>query len=289
VFGEAAAGQGRSRGGRDGTAVPSAWLASTVHAAQALTLETIRVGDWWTQDIVESGKLPLLLTTISFIVTFIVTRVIVRLIRAGKGPFTDNSVGGVHLHHVVPGIVLMLVGGLVAIGAQQDGWQSVAGIVFGAGAALVLDEFALVLHLDDVYWEEQGRLSVDVVFVLAGIMIVLLTLGSPIGVEEQTDNEVTTRVSLMAGLFVNVATAIVAALKGKLGTAVIGVFVPFVAYVGAVRIARPDSPWARRRYEGNTHKLVKSQLREVRFDTRWRSKFDWIQDIVAGTPTGESR
>jgi hypothetical protein len=93
----------------------------------------------------------------------------------------------------------------------------------------------------------------------------------------------------MAGLFVNVATAIVAALKGKLGTAVIGVFVPFVAYVGAVRIARPDSPWARRRYEGNTHKLVKSQLREVRFDTRWRSKFDWIQDIVAGTPTGESR
>jgi len=247
------------------------------------------VGDWWHDDIVEAGKLPLLLTTISFIVTFVVTRVVVRMIRAGKGPFTNNSVGGVHLHHVVPGIVLMLVGGLVAIGAQQDGWQSVAGIVFGAGAALVLDEFALVLHLDDVYWEEQGRLSVDVVFVLAGVMIVLLTLGSPLGVEEQTDDQVTTRVSIMAVLFVNLVMAIAAALKGKLGTAVIGVFVPFVAYVGAVRIARPGSPWAKRRYEGNAHKLVKSQLREVRFDARWRSKVDWIQDLVAGTPTGEDR
>jgi hypothetical protein len=248
-----------------------------------------RVGDWWQEDIVDPGKLPLLLTTISFIVTFVVTRVIVRMIRAGKGPFSDNSVGGIHLHHVVPGIVLMLAGGLVAIGAQHDGWQSAAGVVFGAGAALVLDEFALVLHLDDVYWEEEGRLSVDVVFVLAGVMIVLLTLGSPIGVEEQTDSEVTTRVSLMAALAVNAATAVVAAFKGKLGTAVVGVFVPIVAYVGAVRIARPDSPWAKRRYGGKPRKLVKSELRELRFDARWRSKVDWIQDIVAGTPTGESR
>jgi hypothetical protein len=247
------------------------------------------VGDWWQEDIVDSGKLPLLLTTISFIVTFVVTRVIVRMIRAGKGPFSNNTVGGVHLHHVVPGVVLMLVGGLVAIGAQHDGWQSAAGVVFGAGAALVLDEFALVLHLDDVYWEEEGRLSVDVVFVLAGIMVVLLTLGSPLGVEEQTDSEVTTRVSLMGALAFNIATAIVAALKGKLGTAVIGVFVPVVAYVGAVRIARPDSPWAKRRYEGKPRKLVKSELREVRFEARWRSKVDWIQDLVAGTPTGESR
>jgi hypothetical protein len=247
------------------------------------------VGEWWQEDIVDAGKLPLLLTTISFIVTFIVTRVIVRMIRAGKGPFGNNSVGGVHLHHVVPGIVLMLVGGLVAIGAQQDGWQSAAGVVFGAGAALVLDEFALVLHLDDVYWEEEGRLSVDVVFVLAAIMVVLLTLGSPIGIEEQTDNEVTTRISLMAALTVNVGTAIVAALKGKLGTAVIGVFVPFVAYVGAVRIARPGSPWATRRYEGKARKTVKSEMREARFNARWRSKVDWVQDVVAGTPTGESR
>jgi hypothetical protein len=247
------------------------------------------VADWWQQDIVEAGKLPLLLTTISFIVTFVVTRVVVRMIRAGRGPFSNNSVGGIHLHHVVPGIVLMLVGGLLAIAAQQDGWQSLAGIVFGAGAALVLDEFALVLHLDDVYWEEEGRLSVDMIFVLVGVMIVLLTVGSPLGVEEQTESQITARVSLMVVVVVNLGFAMLAALKGKLGTAVIGVFVPVVAYVGAVRIARPGSPWATRRYAGNAHKLTKAQLRETRFDARWRSKVDRLQDLVAGTPTRDGR
>jgi len=118
------------------------------------------VGDWWQNDIVEPGKVPLLVCTVAFVITFVVTRVIVRSIRAGKGPFTNNSVGGVHVHHVVPGIALMIVGGLMAIGAGDDGWQTIAGLLFGMGLALVLDEFALVLHLDDVYWEEPSAVLV---------------------------------------------------------------------------------------------------------------------------------
>jgi hypothetical protein len=247
------------------------------------------VGDWWMDDIVEPGKVPLLVCTVAFVITFVVTRVIVRMIRAGKGPFSNNSVGGVHIHHVVPGLGLMIVGGLMAIGAGQDGWQTVAGLLFGMGLALVLDEFALVLHLDDVYWQEQGRLSVDVVFVLAGVMFLLLIVGSPVGVEGQSDGEVTGRLVLVTLIVLDVLACGVAATKGKLGTAVTGLFVPLIAYIGAIRTARPGSPWAHKRYHDKPHKQQKAALREARFDARWRSKVDWVQDLVAGTPSGESR
>ena len=61
------------------------------------------MGDWWQRNIVEPGKLPLLLALGSFVLTFVITRVVTRLIRAGKGPFGNVQAGGVHIHHVVPG------------------------------------------------------------------------------------------------------------------------------------------------------------------------------------------
>ena len=128
------------------------------------------MADWWRTEILDAGKQPLFLCAVAFLVTFAVTRLIVRLIRAGRGPFTNNTVGGMHLHHVVPGIVLMVVWGLVALGSESVGWESAAAVGFGAGAALVLDEFALILHLDDVYWTEEGRTSLDAVFLTAGVL-----------------------------------------------------------------------------------------------------------------------
>ena len=82
------------------------------------------MGDWWQTEVVDPGKQPLLLCALAFVVTFAVTRIVVRSIRAGKGPLKDNVVGGVHIHHAVPGIVLMTVFGLVGLGAQSTGWQS---------------------------------------------------------------------------------------------------------------------------------------------------------------------
>ena len=103
----------------------------------------------------------------SFVVVFLATRVIVRLIRAGKGPFRNQSVGGVHLHHLVHGIFLMLLAGVGEFTYQPDPpWLYVLAAAFGAGAALTLDEFALWLHLSDVYWEREGRVSVDAVLVV---------------------------------------------------------------------------------------------------------------------------
>jgi len=96
------------------------------------------VGSWFQENLVDTGKLPLFLCAVAFLVTFVVTRLVVRSIKSGAGPLKDNVVGGVHIHHAVPGIVLMVVGGLGGLGAESTAWRSVAGVVFGIGLALVL-------------------------------------------------------------------------------------------------------------------------------------------------------
>jgi hypothetical protein len=244
------------------------------------------MGDIWSGNVDSASKLPLLLCMITFIVTFVITRIIVRMIRSGRGPFKDNSVGGVHIHHVVPGIILMIVGGLLAIGGIGSGWDNTAGVVFGMGLALVLDEFALILHLQDVYWEEEGRLSVDAVFVLAGVMGLLLIADSPFGITVN-DSQSHLRIGLLVLITVDLTMAAICAAKGKLGTAVAGIAVPVIAYIGALRIARPDSPWAKRAYVKHPKRMEKSKKRESEFDSRWRTKVSKLQDFVAGTFVGE--
>jgi len=244
------------------------------------------MGDIWSGNVDSASKLPLLLCMITFIVTFVITRIIVRMIRSGRGPFKDNSVGGVHIHHVVPGIILMIVGGLLAIGGVGSGWDNAAGVIFGMGLALVLDEFALILHLQDVYWEEEGRLSVDAVFVLAGVMALLLIADSPFGITVN-DSQSHLRIGLLVLIAVDLTMAAICAAKGKLGTAVAGIAVPLIAYIGALRIARPDSPWAKRAYGKHPKRMEKSKKRESEFDSRWRTKVSKLQDFVAGTFIGE--
>jgi hypothetical protein len=246
------------------------------------------MGDIWSGNVDDANKLPLLLCVIAFILTFVITRIIVRMIRSGRGPFSDNSVGGVHIHHVVPGIILMIVGGLLAIGGVGPGWDNTAGVIFGVGLALVLDEFALILHLQDVYWKEEGRLSVDAVFVLAGVMMLLLIANSPFGINVNRE-QTALRIFLLFVIAIDLTMAAICAAKGKLGTAVAGVAVPFLAYVGAIRVARPNSPWAKRAYGKHPNRMAKAQKREEHFNARWRSKISRFQDFVAGTFVGEDR
>ena len=94
---------------------PERAMAASVHTRQ---MGACGMGHWWYRNIVEPGKLPLLLALASFVLTFLVTRAITRLIRAGKGPFRNVTPGGVHIHHVVPGVVLMVVGGFGAVGQR---------------------------------------------------------------------------------------------------------------------------------------------------------------------------
>jgi hypothetical protein len=245
------------------------------------------VGDWWQDEIIDGGKLPLLLCTVAFLVTFAVTRVIVRSIRAGKGSLKDNVVGGVHVHHAIPGVILMAVCGLVALAAQSSAWEAVAGVGFGVGLALVLDEFALILHLDDVYWSAEGRTSVDAVFLTAGVLVLLLLGAIPLDLASGTGTEnVADRIVVMLVVFVNLVCVGLTFAKGKLGSGIVGFVVPVVAWVGAARLARPRSPWAHRRYPDGSTKAVAAAERDARFDRRWRRKLRRIQDAVAGSLGG---
>src|SRR6266550_3396935 len=71
---------------------------------------------WWHRDVIAAGKLPLMLCFVSFVVTFVSTRTITRLIRDGRGPFRNVTAGGTHVHHSVPGIILLMIGAFTAIG-----------------------------------------------------------------------------------------------------------------------------------------------------------------------------
>lgn len=81
------------------------------------------MGHWWYRNILEPGKLPLLLALLSFVLSFLITRVITRLIRAGRGPFKNVTPGGVHIHHVVPGVILVIIGGFGAISSGRQGFD----------------------------------------------------------------------------------------------------------------------------------------------------------------------
>src|SRR5258708_31118546 len=120
------------------------------------------VSRWLSEQIIHTGVLPRFCFFVAFIVGFGGIRVSVRLIRAGVRWWPGNLIAGaVHVHHMVFGVILMAAGGVAGLAAPTFGlfWRAGAAAVFGLGTALVLDEFALILHLRDVYWANEGRLS----------------------------------------------------------------------------------------------------------------------------------
>ncbi|MEU2114402.1 hypothetical protein ABZ567_01815 [Streptomyces sp. NPDC016459] len=241
------------------------------------------MGHWFSRNILEPGKLPMLLALTSFVVTFLVTRSVTRLIRAGRGPFGNVSSGGLHIHHVVPGVVLTVIGGFGAVGSDRHGvGGAVFAVVFGIGAGLVLDEFALILHLDDVYWTEEGRKSVEVVVLTAALAGLALSGFSPLGVDDMTADERQDRVTFLLTLALNFLLILITLVKGKFRMAVLGVFVPFVAIVGAARLARPGSWWSRRFYGRRHRARARSRLRTYRHDRRWTKVRRRAQDLIGG-------
>ncbi|MCK1820047.1 hypothetical protein MTQ10_10545 [Streptomyces sp. XM83C] len=246
------------------------------------------MGDWWQRNIAEPGKLPLLLALAAFVVTFLVTRVITRLIRAGKGPFGNVEAGGVHIHHVVPGVVLTLVGGFGAVASGRHGFGSyIAAVVFGVGAGLVLDEFALILHLDDVYWTEEGRKSVEAVVLTAALVGLWVVGFSPFGVNDMSEDELQDRGQVISTIAVNFLFALIVLAKGKPRMAVFSVIVPFVGLIGAIRLARPASLWAKRFYRRRPRARAKAALRAYRHDRRWSRPRRALQDWLGGRPDPE--
>jgi hypothetical protein len=212
----------------------------------------------------------------ALLLSFLFIRTSARLMRSPKVPWWPGSVtteGGLHVHHLVFGIVLMLIGGFVLALQPGSPWLELLAATFGIGAGLTLDEYALWLHLDDVYWAEEGRRSVDAVVVAALIGGLVLMGFLPFA----TDAGVPT---IVASVLAALGLATVAALKGKLFMAVATMLVPVVGLVAALRLAKPDSFWARRRYADGSRKLARARARLERHQRRYRA----FQDRVAGAP-----
>lgn len=242
--------------------------------------------EWYQHAIVDTGRQPLFLILVAFVLTFVITRVVTRMIRAGIGPFKNVSAGGIHVHHVVPGIIAILVGGLVGFGASAFGfWLNFGAIVFGVGAALVLDEFAMILHLDDVYWKNEGRLSADVVLIACGVMACALVVAAPQDPPgpEETDPYVRVLTPIFFVLLVMMPIA-VTILKGKVFVAAVSLlpFITWVSWFTAIRLAKPGSPWAKVFYERRPEKLDRSRARAARSAKRWNPLRKWFQDHVFG-------
>jgi hypothetical protein len=121
-----------------------------------------------------------LFSTGTFFATFATVRAITHAIRAERGPFKNITPGGRHIHHMTFGITGLLAVGylwLIEVGTNEQRRASrVTSAIYGSGAALTLDEFALWLNLEDDYWSKQGRESIDAI-VLFGSLLVLSVLG----------------------------------------------------------------------------------------------------------------
>jgi hypothetical protein len=204
------------------------------------------IGSLYDRAIVDTGRQAEFLYFVSFLLTFAFIRTSAHMIRAQVSWWPGNvTVGGTHIHHLVWGILLLLIMGYVGVAiAPPSPWHEIVTVLFGVGTGLTLDEFALWLNLKDVYWSEQGRRSIDAVIVAATIAgMVLVGFAAWVDVATEVEDAVFAFVGafgLLAILF-----ALVNLAKEKFVTAVVGLFFLPVGVVGALRLGRPHSLWAR--------------------------------------------
>jgi hypothetical protein len=215
----------------------------------------------WQVGIIDAGKLPELLLYVSFLLTFGFIRTSTHMIKAGVSWWPGNiqTKGGTHLHHMVFGITGLLVIGFVTISFGPDTpVREILAVFFGIAVGLTLDEFALWVNLEDVYWAPKGRQSIDAVIV-ASTLGMLALLGLRVWLDLGHDLEV-------ALAYVGILGVIVAGLniaKGKLAMATLSALVPPFGIPSLFRLARPDSLWAR------TYSASKLARAKDRFPEPW--------------------
>jgi predicted MFS family arabinose efflux permease len=191
-----------------------------------------------------AGREPLLLMLGASLLTFAATRVYTRLARIHG--WRSGRVGDVHLHHMVAGNVLTLLCGMMELAFQpRDIGVDLLSVGFGIGAAFILDEFALSVHLRDVYWTPEGRHSIEVSIMWLLLGLLLLAGVSPFGIHDHTEIP---RIIGFGVVVLNIVLSMITCLKGKLTLGLLSIFLPPVGVVTATRLARPGSIWAQRFY-----------------------------------------
>jgi hypothetical protein len=229
----------------------------------------------------EPGREAAFLVLLAFLTSFVFIRTSARLMRSPRVPWWPGSVeaGGVHLHHLVWGISLVLIAGFSAFVTDLEApWWQISAIAFGVGAGLTLDEFALWVYLKDVYWSAEGRDSIDAVIV-AAILAGLVVLGlQPLDLDETGSV-----VAAASAAAVTLALAAIAFGKGRILLGAVSIFVPLVGLFAAVRLARPGSPWARRRYRGRRAHLLDRARARFGSDRRMEVIGDRLRDAIGGS------
>ncbi len=231
------------------------------------------------------GRNALLLLLGASLATFVCVRIYTRLARRYK--WRSGNLGGVHVHHMVVGVIIVLAAGMLDISlAPGSTGRAILAVTFGIGGAFILDEFALTFHLRDVYWTEEGRRSIEasVIWLLLGAL--LLVGVSPFGIHDKTVVPRTIGFSVIA---VNVLLSVITCLKGKLTLGLLSIFLPPVGVVTAVRLARPGSVWAQAFYRSSPEKQARAAARfhpEHSHLERLRIR---CVDLLAGAPNPSPR
>ena len=202
------------------------------------------------QHIQVPGKETHFLILIAFVCSFGFIRTSAHMIRAQVSWWPGNveTKSGTHIHHLVWGILLLMVMGYVGIATSiPEPWFELVAIGFGIGMGLTLDEFALWVNLEDVYWKEKGRQSIDAVVVTVTLLVIAL-----LGLQFWID--VYDAVLVLSGVdrgnawvaipiqLVGIALAIVCFRRGRKFVGLVGLFVPLVALIGALAPSRRRKP-----------------------------------------------
>jgi hypothetical protein len=228
----------------------------------------------------KAGRGEAFVVLVAFLVSFLLIRTSARLTRSVSWWPGGVTAGDVHVHHLVWGICLILLSGFLAFAAPlSTPWWHIEAVAFGVGAGFTLDEFALWVHLEDVYWTQDGRSSVDAVviaFSFAGLVVVGTR---PAGLDDPGSIWGT-----VGAIVLVLSCVLMAVAKGRVFLGVLGIFIPIVAIIGAVQLARPSSIWAQRRYSPATleraQKRYAPTTRLARLGTR-------LSDAVAGAPSDD--
>jgi hypothetical protein len=227
--------------------------------------------------VADHGRQHAFVCLAAMLISFLAIRTSARMTRRFSWwPGGVETSDGTHLHHFVWGIFLMIGAGFLGLGLHlHEPWGGIVAAVFGVGVGLTLDEFALWTRMRDVYWSDEGRSSLDAVAVVATVGLLVV-----IGVRPFELDDPGSAITVSAAIAASLLAAVVAILKGRIVLGSIGLFLMPVGLLGAMRLARPGSPWARRRYSAGGDRMRRAQQRferESRFGRR-------LSDAIGGAP-----
>jgi hypothetical protein len=242
------------------------------------------ITDFWNNQLVDHDRQGVFLVLVGFVGSFAFIRMSTRMIRAEVSWWPGNieSESGLHVHHLVFGIIAMMVAGTLGFAAfGHSPFTEICAFFFGIGIGLTIDEFALWVYLEDVYWAQEGRSSIDATVIAAALIGLIVVGANPFEAQGEGATAIETILTWLAVL----ACVAGSFLKGRRLHGIVGVFFPPLAIYACCRIGKPHSAWAHHRY-GAKHPKKQAKA-EARFHPGRRTDRmkDAFRDIVGGKPS----